>query len=684
MEKVAFSKSIIQNTEIICRAIDNKEFTLIDELLECPELPAVYKNMIVAERDTWIFREKLRMEANPCFNFNLKTNLCFEFEKILKSISVLPFNDFRSFIETFVKLRLNFLLRPRTTLKFFVFRESITVSLEQMLKYLAYFSDYEYIYQGFYDYVAQQTEKNKTTISIYEFESLLEKIDNDFVLNLDENEFINLVRPIFEFFTVNLETVPQAPSSAFVIFFTDKKLNYIAYLIENSFKYKNITHDDLLELLKTNLLGIQTEELTSNIKTEAELAIEFEEKAAAEVFDLQEDIDERLSTDFVQEEIEDTLQNDYDFETFDSVELSEANTDDNIIDESVEIRIVQNEKTFDSELIDILNEENQLATAFEEAVEISEELNDAFEQLLEEQNEASSQDELSQSDKLLGTEIIDESELLLSELEEIETNNSNNEFNEIDEELMQFEDINFADAIQDNDEQTETAALDEIPIILQEEMQKLDTIEPKTDEEFQEIYDIERNIIRKACELIAGSTEMKVELPIEIGDIEEIPVFENADDLSTSLTSFLSKIINEETENIDVINATIDNDILEENNIQPEPIESDLLSDFATSDFDNVEIDDSDFEEQNQAFEIDIEGTQVNLMEYELVETSGELVEQKNVTEEEKSAREILAFNEELLEKMKLSDKNKINLSEEEIDIDLLLLNRKEDDNEVR
>lgn len=49
-----------------------------------------------------------------------------------------------------------------------------------------------------------------------------------------------------------------------------------------------------------------------------------------------------------------------------------------------------------------------------------------------------------------------------------------------------------------------------------------------------------------------------------------------------------------------------------------------------------------------------------------------------------KSAREILGFNEELLEKMKLSDKNKINLSEEEIDIDLLLLNRKEDDNEVR
>lgn len=682
MEKVAFSKSIIQNTEIICRAIENREFTLIDELLECPELPAVYKNMISAERDAWILREKLRLEANPCFNFKIRTNLCFEFENLLKNISVIPFGDFKSFIETFVKLRLNFLLRPRTTLKFFVFRESLTVSFEQLLKYLAYFSDYEYIYQGFYDYIAQQTEKNRDIITIYEFESLLEKIDNDFILNLDENEFINLLQPIFEFFTVNLETVPQAPSSAFIIFFTDKKLNYIAYLIENSFKNTNITQGELLDILKTNLMSIQTEELTSKINIASELATEFEEEAAAEIFDVQEEIEENTNNNFFQEEIEDVLNSDIDFKSPDIDKFDTADNEEMLIEVGITEEFAQ-EETFESNLEDIIDEGNKLEAVFEEAKETNYELNDTYEELVEEQIDAFEQGEFIQSNDFQAEISSNEMEITTSENDLLGTNATEDSLISIDEDLMEYEDISFSDAVKDIDEQIEMQPVAEIPEILQEEIQKLDQIEPNTEEQLQEIYDIERNIIQKACELIAGNIETSVELPIEIENIEEFPVFENAGDLSSSLTNFLAKVMNEDTENSEIDNQVAEYDISNESNGNTELTESELISDFATSDFDSIESDNEDFESEIKSFEVKAEETNTAYKEYELDETTGELVENQNVNENEKVAREILNFNEELLEKMKYS-KNKINLSEEEIDIDLLLLNKKEDENEVR
>ncbi|HPP40862.1 MAG TPA: hypothetical protein PK498_11295, partial [Candidatus Kapabacteria bacterium] len=106
---------------------------------------------------------------------------------------------------------------------------------------------------------------------------------------------------------------------------------------------------------------------------------------------------------------------------------------------------------------------------------------------------------------------------------------------------------------------------------------------------------------------------------------------------------------------------------------------------FAESDFDNFENTSEDAISEYNDIDVQIDDLSAGQTsaEYEFDVDTGELVEQKIEDETTKAALEIYELNDELLSNMKEKEK-KINVSDEEIDIDLLLLNKKEQDNEIR
>jgi len=633
MEKTAFTKAIKQNIEIICNSLNISGKISIDELLDCPDLPDVYKTMITAERDLWIFKEKMRFEANPFFDFYSKTNLCFEFESLLKQISVVPFDNLHSFIESFVKLRLNFLCRPRTTLKYFIFRESMTISYDQFLKYLAYFSDYDYLYQNFYDFVAKETEQGKTTISIYEFENRLEHFDNTFVLNLDENELTNLLEPIFQFFSDDTSLV-KAPTDALIMFFLDKKLNYLAYLIETQHKNNEISRFELVELLRNNLMKVQTAELIDNISDTKSDVAEFVNEIADEVYDSQQEQDNLLEEI---SQIDDTTPNEDDI--FVQEELSEFSD------------------------ADISNLNSNLDAAFDNIIEseITENFDSEIQELNVEQTDTQSSDEYVLLE-LMNENLDDRTDLQLSELE-------NDVTNDIDEHSSIYFDTEIFD----------------------EELQLIDTFIPE-EENYEVIYEAEKQIIQKAASLIAGDEHFSVDLPIAIENVPELPSFEFKGDLSSSLSDFLNKLLETgSSQDISTPQSSDNEDstlsIGEDtfSTSQSEPSETELLEQFAESDFDNFENTSEDAISEYNDIDVQIDDLSAGQTsaEYEFDVDTGELVEQKIEDETTKAALEIYELNDELLSNMKEKEK-KINVSDEEIDIDLLLLNKKEQDNEIR
>ncbi|HOK14043.1 MAG TPA: hypothetical protein PK007_03855, partial [Candidatus Kapabacteria bacterium] len=227
--------------------------------------------------------------------------------------------------------------------------------------------------------------------------------------------------------------------------------------------------------------------------------------------------------------------------------------------------------------------------------------------------------------------------------------------------------------------------------IFDEELQLIDTFIPE-EENYEVIYEAEKQIIQKAASLIAGDEHFSVDLPIAIENVPELPSFEFKGDLSSSLSDFLNKLLETgSSQDISTPQSSDNEDstlsIGEDtfSTSQSEPSETELLEQFAESDFDNFENTSEDAISEYNDIDVQIDDLSAGQTsaEYEFDVDTGELVEQKIEDETTKAALEIYELNDELLSNMKEKEK-KINVSDEEIDIDLLLLNKKEQDNEIR
>ncbi len=254
-EDKMFSKIVELNRDYICSKLESLDFVRIDDLIENEALPQTYRNMIIAERDIWIFKERLKLSSSPFFQFGSSEADFFEYENFLKKSAVVPFGKVEEFIESLVKLRVNFLCRPRTTLRYFIFKESLTVSINEFLKYFAFFQDFECLYQRFYEHIATEINSGKSHISIYEFDNLIEEFDLSQLYELDADSFVTLISPMFDLFSIEDpdDGNRQVPAEALILFFDDKKLRHVASKIENSYKGKKVTIEQLLLLLEDAL-----------------------------------------------------------------------------------------------------------------------------------------------------------------------------------------------------------------------------------------------------------------------------------------------------------------------------------------------------------------------------------------------------------------------------------------------
>lgn len=269
--------------------ITHQPFTYLRDILRMPALAQVYKDYFHAEFTWWLYEERTQRSARTHFDNDDPNAL-----RILQELDEQYFKNARfdheqltAIIDTSVKSILNYTVRPRTTLKWYVFRGEPTKAIYEVYLRMMYFSDYSYLRDGFVDWLTNKglSRNSLEIISVLEYEKFIKKIDDDTILELSPSQFTALINPIFDFFADSTKPVEQqvVPIEAIIIFLDDKEIHVIAQKLERMLYQQGVRYiskpmflqvvDEVLNELEIQEAGDHTTFTNSEISLSTDVQI---------------------------------------------------------------------------------------------------------------------------------------------------------------------------------------------------------------------------------------------------------------------------------------------------------------------------------------------------------------------------------------------------------------------------
>jgi hypothetical protein len=216
------------------------------ELLENFDIQKVYIAYFKGAIDRSLYEERLIREASIKFgseDVDIHTIYSNNNEQFPAKTGF-DSDELDILISTAVETRLNMLIRPRTTLKWFVFQGDLTKTYDEIQKRLNYIADYAYLVDGLKLVFEDKSEGilNHTIASVFEFEKHIEKIDKALLFSLSPEQFADLCEPIFDFFSNNSDESKgrEIPIKAMAVFLDDKDLADVAVNFEQICRAENI------------------------------------------------------------------------------------------------------------------------------------------------------------------------------------------------------------------------------------------------------------------------------------------------------------------------------------------------------------------------------------------------------------------------------------------------------------
>ncbi|MCX7908926.1 MAG: hypothetical protein N2560_05350 [Ignavibacteria bacterium] len=169
----------------------------IKDITDSDFISKPYKQFIINEIERQFLELSNIIKTTPFLNFNIADNITLlnDFLNSLKRQVVLSTKDLENFLLNALKLRYNFLLKPCSTLLYFVFGDSLNKTKDEILFLISYFSDYEQVVRTVRDEIeAFATE----VISVYEFNRLFEDKVSEFFNTSSLEEILEFFEPLFE------------------------------------------------------------------------------------------------------------------------------------------------------------------------------------------------------------------------------------------------------------------------------------------------------------------------------------------------------------------------------------------------------------------------------------------------------------------------------------------------------
>jgi len=252
-----------------------EEYTSLQRLCAIEGIPMFYKTFFAAHADWWIYELHQERILDRRFDYADQgiVTLLQEMDKVLRETVRFSADEFLSLLDTAVKARLNFLCRPRTTLKWFVFRGEPTKTIHEVWLRLNYFYDYQYLVKGFREWAEKTYSEHPSPelLSVVDFDHLITDIDNAMILELTPHQFTELLEPLYDFFAPSGQAHEDfaLPIEALIIFLDDKGVDLIAKELERMY-YEDGTD----KINRHEFLDVVTGILSSLEDTETHISVE--------------------------------------------------------------------------------------------------------------------------------------------------------------------------------------------------------------------------------------------------------------------------------------------------------------------------------------------------------------------------------------------------------------------------
>lgn len=319
-----------------------KDRIFLRDVLNYSELPDFFKQFIAAEIDFRVFCENQARLNNPSFDFSNPKNKekLFEIDEFFKDNCSVTNSDFLKLIDSSINLYLNYICRPRTTLKWFVFKKRLSLHVDELLELLKYLPHYQYLT----DELAFRLS-DKTFVNSFEFERIIKEIDDEHFEKLSYEDFYSSIHQLIEVFSDEngLVFVP-----ALVVFFSDKGLQKLAFNISSKLNNSDLffNPDDLKtifsDFISNKDLSFDTYE--SNITLEDEFVPELMEAPDSLGSELiSEDIDNEFN-ELIQDETDDVLVSEFEEEEISIKDDIINETEDNELIDEISLSLIELEK----------------------------------------------------------------------------------------------------------------------------------------------------------------------------------------------------------------------------------------------------------------------------------------------------------------------------------------------------
>ena len=249
-----FERVITQTIQrISSEVLRDRQSVPLTEILDDERIPTRFKPFFATEVRWWLYNDIVARSSNKRFDFSHPelAALLDYLEQVMFRHARFEHDEFISTLDGAVKLTYNYLCRPQTTLKWYIFRGQPVKPLSEVMLRFESFLDYEYIGNVFAEWVERKVRERATfeAISATEFERIIRRIDDQILLSCTVDELLTLLDPIFEF--IGEGDDHQVPLDALIIFFDDKN---IARLVEHLERFRTgnatITRERFVAILE--------------------------------------------------------------------------------------------------------------------------------------------------------------------------------------------------------------------------------------------------------------------------------------------------------------------------------------------------------------------------------------------------------------------------------------------------
>ena len=262
-------KNKIRKISKLLTIADNK--ISLSAILANEQLSRAYKSFFSAEVEWWIWQEQILRSNNRYFEIGSDSfaDINQELNHIYRDSAIFSDDILQETIEAAVRTRLNFLVRPRNTVKWFIFSGNTAKPSGQIVRKLQYLDDYKYLTEALENkYLLIDNQ-----VTVTEFSRNVDAIDNENIYQMSSDTFINLTEPIFEFFDNKTEEASDylIPTEAMIIFLDDKGMFPMARALESMMKEEGVSYlsqADLNDLFVSVLSQIES---ANNIPQESVL-----------------------------------------------------------------------------------------------------------------------------------------------------------------------------------------------------------------------------------------------------------------------------------------------------------------------------------------------------------------------------------------------------------------------------